>query len=396
MKIDRKRPSHWLYLVLAGVHALLARVLRKLLRPGVGSRPLILLYGHKLNGNLLALYRQLRNGVPMVWRPVFLTLDPAYYKHLRAQGVDCALVTRPSSVNLLVHAAAMVTDHGLHSLQVLLGKSGLRFFDVWHGIPFKGFNADDFRIQHRYDEVWVASPSLRRMYIEKFGFNPARVVATGYGRTDALVRRDVSMETHVRHCLGVETFQRCVLFAPTWRQDDSSREIYPFGQSEDVFLGALAAVCERHDAALLVRKHLNSGGGGRQIHSNVRLVPSTEFPDTESIVAISDVLILDWSSIAFDFLLLDRPTIFLDVPPPFSKGFSLGPELRFGDVVDDMERLLAVLGSHLSDPDAYLAEHQEDHRRAQELAYGGLADGAATERYVQRLARHLLSDESSR
>ena len=28
-------------------------------------------------------------------------------------------------------------------------------------------------------------------------------------------------------------------------------------------------------------------------------------------------------SIAFDYLLLDRPTLFLDIPAPFKKGFSL-------------------------------------------------------------------------
>src|SRR5690606_40302310 len=60
----------------------------------------------------------------------------------------------------------------------------LRFFDVWHGIPFKGFDADDFRVQHRYDECWVASPLLRDLYIQRFGFEPQRVVATGYARTD--------------------------------------------------------------------------------------------------------------------------------------------------------------------------------------------------------------------
>ena len=66
----------------------------------------------------------------------------------------------------------------------------LAFFDVWHGIPFKGFDAEDFRVQRHYDETWVASPLLRDLYVDRFSFEPERVVPTGYARTDRLVRRD--------------------------------------------------------------------------------------------------------------------------------------------------------------------------------------------------------------
>lgn len=395
MKIDKSRPSHWWYLACFGVQVVIAAVLRKL----GGRRPArvreVVLYGHKLNGNLLALQRVMR-GDRCGLVSVFLTMDPAYYRHLRTLGVRCQLATRPGCALLLAGAAAVVSDHGLHAMQALLGNTGLRFFDVWHGIPFKGFDADDFRIQHRYDEIWVSSPAMRAIYVERFGFSPERVVPTGYGRTDVLVRRSEEAEQLTRRSLGIDAFSRCVLFAPTWRQDDASRDLYPFGRGESIFLDALAEVCQRHGATLLVRKHLNSGGGGHPVRANVRMVPSAEFPDTESIVAISDVLILDWSSIAFDFLLLDRPTIFLDVPPPFAKGFSLGPEYRFGDVVREMDALLATLDSRLADPAGYLAEHGAQHGHAKAVAYGELADGQAAERYLQRLAHHLVSGESSR
>lgn len=395
MKIDRRRPSHWLILAIAGCVAVCARMLRALgVRPC--APPLVLLYGHKLNGNLLALYRYLKAHPAPPFRVVVLTLDPAYHRTLRAEGIDCALAIVPSSIALLTRASAIVTDHGLHSLQLMVGARGLRLFDVWHGIPFKGFDGDDFRLQHRYDEVWVSSPAIRQLYVERFGFDPQRVVATGYGRTDVLIHRDAEAEQRMRSALGLRDGDRCVLFAPTWRQDDAKRDIYPFGQHEEVFLGALAAVCERHNAVLLVRKHLNSGGAADAGHASVRMVPSADFPDAESILAISDVLILDWSSIAFDFLVLDRPAIFLDVPPPFAKGFSLGPQYRFGDVVPDMATLLETVDWRLGSPAAYGEARRAEHNRVRAEVYGELADGKASARYVDRLSRHLLSGGSSR
>ena len=41
------------------------------------------------------------------------------------------------------------------------------------------------------------------------------------------------------------------------------------------------------------------------------------------------------SSIAFDFLLLERPTIFLDVEAPFAKGLSLDASHRLSELAED-------------------------------------------------------------
>src|SRR5690606_37098231 len=58
MKIDKRNPLHWWYLVLSGCWAMLAIAARPLLPRRKPHR--VLLYGHKLGGNLLALYQRLR------------------------------------------------------------------------------------------------------------------------------------------------------------------------------------------------------------------------------------------------------------------------------------------------------------------------------------------------
>jgi len=84
---------------------------------------------------------------------------------------------------------------------------------------------------------------------------------------------------------------------------------------------------------------------------------------------------------------LDRPTIFLDVPAPFAKGFSLGPEHRFGKIVGDFDTLIAALDAYLGDAMAYRRELGERPRQVREAVYGGCADGNATARCVERLQR---------
>jgi CDP-glycerol glycerophosphotransferase len=180
-----------------------------------------------------------------------------------------------------------------------------------------------------------------------------------------------------------------VLFAPTWAQDDRGRSIYPFGCDEGAFMGALSAFAAAHDATVLLRSHMNSGdvsGGG---YPGVVALPGTRFPDTEAILLASDILVCDWSSIAFDFLLLQRPTLFLDVPPPFRKGFSLGPEYRFGAIVGDLPGLLRQLETCVQEPEAYWRVHAGAHQQIRHEVYGDKADGHSAARCVARLQASL-------
>lgn len=385
MKIDKQRPLHWFYLAAYAMQALVGLIIRTTLIRG--DERLIVLYGHKLNGNLLALYDYLQMEKLRNYRPVFLTADRTYHRQLKSQGISSQWAGSPLGALLLARAVALVSDHGLHSLQPLqplYRKLGLRFFDVWHGIPFKGFDANDFRLQQRYDETWVASGLHRDLYVERYGFDADKVIVTGYARTDRLVSPTETRE-QVCHRLGLSPQGRFILFAPTWAQDARGRSIYPFGHDEAAFLGALSSVASRCGATVLLRTHLNSGEGFGRGYENVRLLPGNTYPDTESILLVSDLLICDWSSIAFDYLLLGRPTLFLDVSPPFRKGFSLGPEYRFGAVIGALGELVENVEVAMQEPQQYWLKYRAHHDSIRTKVYEGRADGRALERCVAQL-----------
>ena len=292
MKIDKTKPSHWLLLGLFTINVVIAMLWRPFYGRSRKKTTTVVLYGHKLNSNLLAIYRLLRVKHRKAIEPVFLTMDPAYYRRLRANGDSACLAIAPACASVLARADAVISDHGLHSLQIMLGRSNIRFFDVWHGIPFKGFDAEDFRIQHRYDETWVPSPLLADLYTQRFGFAPEQVKITGYARTDILVAPQES-DGAIRQRLGLghTIGQRLVLFAPTWKQDAQQRSLFPFGVEGQCFLEKLTVVCQRNGAKLLLRVHLNTKDPVTLPDDGVIPVPFADYPDTEAILRISDVLI---------------------------------------------------------------------------------------------------------
>lgn len=389
MKIDKSKPGHWLCLALFGMNVLASIFARPFVGKAKGKKRVVL-YGHRLNGNLLALRQRWLAGNRQFFEMVFLTMDKAYYRQLQSAGIEAVLATRLGTIGLLAGADAIVSDHGLHVMSPLLCVGGLKFFDVWHGIPFKGFDSRDFHIQHRYDRVWVASELCKELYVKNFGFDEARVVVTGYARTDRLLE-PVHDELALRSSYGIPMGKKTILFAPTWKQDDRGRSIYPFGCDEQEFLRTLAKFAHSHDAVILLRKHLNSQPTRETGHGNVISLPAATHPDTESILLASDVLVCDWSSIAFDFLLLDRPTIFLDVAPPFRKGYSLGPQYRFGPVARSMAEMLHQLESCVVDSGAYWRAHAGGHYKAKAAVYGEAADRRSANRCLGDLRNTLYS-----
>jgi CDP-glycerol glycerophosphotransferase len=384
MKIDPRNPRHWFWLVGSGLWVAVAILLRPFRRRAARLR--VLLYGHKLGGNLLALYRGMLASPD--FEVAFLSLDSDYATELEEAGETVVRASSWRCLRWLASADALVTDHGLHALEPLMHCSDLPCFDTWHGIPFKGFDRRDFRVQRSYREIWVASPSQRKLWIERFGFAADMVEATGYPRTDRLVRRDEDI-ARIKRELGLDPEDpgKIVLFAPTWRQDDAGRSIFPFGLGAADFLGELSALAARCGATILLRTHLNSGTPGGVLPAGIVALPYARFPDTESALLASDLLVCDWSSIAFDFLLLSRPTVFLDVPAPFAKGFSLDASFRFGAVVGDMAAMCERIETFLRDPAAYAAAHDPTPSAIRNAVYGDCADGMATARCLARLRR---------
>jgi CDP-glycerol glycerophosphotransferase (TagB/SpsB family) len=382
MKIDSRKPRHWFLLGLQLGYTLIAIAFRWLRKKP--QKPITILYGHQFSGNLKALYCEWVDSYRDELDLYFLSLDPEYSTELRYAGIQVLQCNRLTDMLILGKSAALISDHGLHLMSPLLRFTDIKFIDVWHGIPFKGFTPEDFKLQHRYHEIWVSSPLLKNLYVDKFGFDADQVCDLGYARTDQLFKRDFA-SSGFREAAAIPAEKRIVLYAPTWKQDNSGRELFPFDESGSAFIHTLSEICEANNACFLIRSHLNADMTLKDIHQGTRFCPQRDYPDTEDLLLATDILICDWSSIAFDFLAVDKPTIFLDVQPPFKNGFSLGEEYRFGFIARDMEFLCSTLTRYLVRPESYDRDYGSSSRRITQCVYGNNTDGRASNAQLQRL-----------
>lgn len=388
MKIDKKKINHWLYLLRSAAIILCTLPLRLSIKKNV-----VILYGHKLNGNLLAMYYFIIMNAPQ-FEVYFLTMDPDYFRQLKKEKFKTLHMGSISDMGTVARAGAIITDHGMHTLILYRYFTSIKFIDVWHGLSYKGFDSQTFKHLHGHDEVWVQSETMKHFYANDFGFSEGQVKVTGYGRADRLILGEYDRNEILKKYELPD--RKTVLLAPTWAQDDKNRSILPFGASLEEFFDALEAAGRRNNATVIFRAHLNTGDSiNVDRYEYVMVMPSSHYPVAEEFLYVSDILITDWSSIAIDYLALKRPALFLDVPAPFSKGFTLGPEHRFGEIVDSMDSLTMGIDTYLNRPEAFLEKYENKIYNTINAAYGSTFDGKARDRYMANLTK-LLNIENTK
>lgn len=389
MKINKRNPLHWLYLIISTFWIILFIPVHYLSK----RTNSVLFYGHKLNGNLFSFYKYLEEKEAYSLKIAFITLDRHYHHNLTSNNLNSLLLLNPIHVIKILRSKIIITDHGMHNLILIRKLTRIKFIDVWHGVPFKGFDSNDFKSLHDHYEIWVSSEKLKDIYVNQLGFKQNKVVSTGYSRVDMLINKSYDKKEILKKYNIPEKYDKYILMAPTWKQDDNGRSIIPFNDSIESFFGKINSFAQKNNTLVIFRSHLNSN----EINdlgdlANIIIMPYANYPIAEDFLAISDMLISDWSSIVFDFLALQRPTIYLDVPAPFKKNFTIDPKYRFGDKVRNTDELIKSMKQYIKDPKLFNTKYSKIMKETEELIYGDTLDGKASNRYFSRIENILKTN----
>ena len=366
----------------------LARIpaLRRMAMRGVRQRPEVVLF-ESWNGryadNPRAISEELARrdlGLRLVWVAGAATETPA--------GVERVAPGSAAFLSALGEAGTIVTSNALPGY--FRKRRGCTYLQTWHGTPLKriAFDIDNdrFRAENRkYLEnlgrdvgAWDALVSPNRFSTEifrrAFRFD-GPVLETGYPRNDLLVSSEAEpVRRRVRGELGVASGQRCVLYAPTWRDRADFRL--------RLDLDRLAA--ELPDVVVLLRMHpLVDRPAGLGDAANVRDV--SDHGDLRELMVAADVLVSDYSSVMFDFAATRKPILLyvydLDEYRDELRGFYFDIE---ADAPGPLVRTFDELLEALREPDAVRHDHAAAYGRFHDR-FCHMDDGRASARVVDSL-----------
>lgn len=199
----------------------------------------------------------------------------------------------------------------------LTKRPGTTYIQTWHGSALKrmGFDepgwklksraeqAEQQRTLDRFDHFLIRSEHDVRTLAKAFRLREKVLLRVGYPRNDALVRaRGAAERPSLAAELGIPADKRILLYAPTFRHQGQRRFTLPFDVER-------FAETFGDEYVLLVRAHyLNHVVLPPSVRG--RVIDVSAHHDVTPVLALADALITDYSSVMFDYALLDRPMLF--------------------------------------------------------------------------------------
>jgi CDP-glycerol glycerophosphotransferase (TagB/SpsB family) len=264
-------------------------------------------------------------------------------------------------------------------------REGQLFIQTHHGTPLKAMGLDlkdspivgarmDFEGLLRRCANWDFSVSANRFTTEIWervyptGYETLEV---GYPRNDVLANATDEDVARIRAELGIAPDQTAVLYAPTHREFRASY----------VPVLDVAAVADALGPGhvLLARAHYFYGADPQlaDLHREGRIRDVAAHPSVEELCLAADVLLTDYSSLMFDYAVLDRPIV---IHAPDWEAYRALRGVYFdvttdgpGPVARTEDEVVAALRS------------PERPRAAFRARFCALDDGHAAERVVRRV-----------
>ncbi|WP_030589106.1 CDP-glycerol--glycerophosphate glycerophosphotransferase [Streptomyces anulatus] len=270
------------------------------------------------------------------------------------------------------------------------------YLQTWHGSAYKrmGFDETRVRLQNapqrerlqqavdRFDHFLVRSEHDVNTLARAYRLPEDKLLRTGYPRNDALIAERTRSETEGRlprpplaSALGLDDHRKTVLYAPTFRGG-------PGRQGKGRLLLEVREFAERFGDThtLLVRSHYLESAR-LPVCPPGTVVDVSHHHDVSELLVLTDVLVTDYSSIMFDFALLDRPVVLyapdLDTYTAERGSYFDLREKAPGPVTATQDELFAAL-AELKKSDTRYA----DQRRAFVAQFGPYDRGDAARRAV--------------
>ena len=278
------------------------------------------------------------------------------------------------------------------------------YVQCWHGTPLKrlGYditNSDNamnsvaeiqekYRIDtKRFQYLLSSCPFVTEKFssawnLKKFGKEDA-ILEIGYPRNDFLSKCTEEDIISLKEKLGLaDCDKKLILYAPTWRdnQHDAAKGyVYDNPVDFDYLQKALS-----DEYIILFRAHyLVADNFDFEAYKGF-IYDVSKHDDINDLYAISDVLITDYSSVFFDYAILERPMIFymydMEEYRDEMRGFYLDVNSLPGPILRKEEELVeAVKAANIQNEES-LQQIKEFNK-----IYNSMNDGEAAERLVNKI-----------
>lgn len=272
------------------------------------------------NYNSRYLFEYVKENLPEI-TPLFVINDPQLRTSLSSKyGKQYFIETESiQGIRQALSAGVWFTSAGLPAYGTGLHKKRL-IINLWHGVPLKKIALLDPNLKkaariyfkkifsENYTCILTTSHELIPLMARSFAVSEDKIKVWGQPRNDGLFQKNDCREILGQLFPDLPEYTKTVLYAPTFR-DYGQVQLFPF---KDFDQEQLEAFLEEKNMLLFIRTHVaEQGSAAPYLGKRIRFLGNEHAEDVTGILNIFDCLITDYSSIYIDYLLTDKPMIFL-------------------------------------------------------------------------------------
>ena len=344
--------------------------------------------------NTRALYDYLvREGYASKYRFVWCVTDPRAF---REKGMPSTKwVSFKKKEGFLLYFWRMARSYYVfytHYVPPFCNARAQLVVNLWHGTPLKTLEGH-VHPDSLFDFLLSPSNAFNPILAGSFHMSEDKLVQVGYPRCDLLFEESGALR---RLGVDVSGYRKVLLWMPTFRRPADGQytdaQVNPTGLpllETDRELEALNGVLARQRLLLLIKLHPGQDMTGVSLKtlSHIRMLTNQELDEKGvqlyHLVGEADALLTDYSSIYFDYLLLNRPIGFIiDDIGDYRKnrGFVVEDPLPLmpGEKIRTVEELDAFLAMLARDQDGW----EEGRQRVCRLA-NRFTDGNSSKRFAE-------------
>lgn len=339
----------------------------------------------------------------------------ASYRILEERGIPCALYGTLEAIDYISNADVIVANSYTY-LEIEKREDQL-LVNLWHGSGVKAHDYYDHNLNPRHviklkkyfnmvDLMCVHSLDDRFKLSAMLHFDLRKMYVTGQPRLDYVINSDGKSKLIDIFGEDITKYQKLIFFAPSYRANMSCHAGKIYSENifrlEDFDNNLLEDFLVKNNAAIIYKLHPieQTAFMGREFEMSERCYELTDMTLFEhdirydEILNAFDIMVSDYSSIAYDFLLLNRPIVYL--LPDYeeyksAKGFVFNNIDAYmpGEKAYTFEELLKALNNAFLEPNRYEAARKNvlDNR----FDY---MDGKSAERCFHQIMNYeKISDE---
>lgn len=331
--------------------------------------------------NSKALFEYIRKNYVDKFELVWIAEDETMVRRLNELGISTFRKNSIRGILNIITSKYLVTTH---NECISIKSKNQIYISLWHGMPLKNMafmeakgniKGNTLKRQEKESkkiDFLISTSKIMKLAMSScFFIDPRKVITLGQPRNDYLFKKENKLK-YLFGDVNLKEYKKIILYAPTFKSgkgrtdgiSSNNKLIDLKNYDEDELIRFL----KKENYLLVLKLHPFEEKNLKHIESKyIKILKNNEMKikliSLNEILNSIDLLITDYSSIYFDYLILNKPILFIDTDiEQYSKkrGFLLDKNefWRPGPIIKESKSFMVEVNRLLKDESYYRQERQ--------------------------------------